>query len=208
MKKIILDLCGGTGSWSKPYKDAGYDVRVITLPKYDILRWREYPEVIEPVEAGEVYGIFAAPPCTMFSFARTRAFTPRDLVRGMKIVRVCMDIIWSSRENGKLKFWALENPKAYLRQFLGKPPLTFNPYEYGDPYLKKTDIWGYFDLPRKNIVEVPEEIKLACREGRRTGKYLPQLPEDYLKPRGDRTETAQKAMTPPGFALAFYKANK
>ncbi len=30
---IILDLCGGTGSWSKPYKDAGYDVRVITLPE-------------------------------------------------------------------------------------------------------------------------------------------------------------------------------
>ena len=26
-KKIILDLCGGTGAWSKPYKDAGYDVR-------------------------------------------------------------------------------------------------------------------------------------------------------------------------------------
>lgn len=22
--KIILDLCGGTGSWSKPYKEAGY----------------------------------------------------------------------------------------------------------------------------------------------------------------------------------------
>ena len=25
--KIILDLCGGTGSWSKPYKENGYDVR-------------------------------------------------------------------------------------------------------------------------------------------------------------------------------------
>ena len=36
-KKIILDLCGGTGSWSKPYKDAGYDVRVITLPEHDVL---------------------------------------------------------------------------------------------------------------------------------------------------------------------------
>ena len=22
--KIILDLCGGTGAWSRPYKDAGY----------------------------------------------------------------------------------------------------------------------------------------------------------------------------------------
>lgn len=30
--KIILDLCGGTGSWSRPYKEAGYDVRLITLP--------------------------------------------------------------------------------------------------------------------------------------------------------------------------------
>lgn len=27
--KIILDLCGGTGSWSKPYKDAGYSKRTI-----------------------------------------------------------------------------------------------------------------------------------------------------------------------------------
>ena len=37
--KIILDLCGGTAAWSNPYKKAGYDVRVITLPEYDV---REY----------------------------------------------------------------------------------------------------------------------------------------------------------------------
>lgn len=30
---IILDLCGGTGSWSKPYAEAGYDVRIID-PKF------------------------------------------------------------------------------------------------------------------------------------------------------------------------------
>lgn len=23
--KIILDLCGGTGAWSKPYAEAGYE---------------------------------------------------------------------------------------------------------------------------------------------------------------------------------------
>ena len=34
--KIILDLCGGTGSWSKPYKEAGYDVWSITLPRWDV----------------------------------------------------------------------------------------------------------------------------------------------------------------------------
>jgi hypothetical protein len=37
--KIILDLCGGTGSWSKPYRDAGYDVRLITLPEYDVFAY-------------------------------------------------------------------------------------------------------------------------------------------------------------------------
>lgn len=201
MSKIILDLCGGTGSWSKPYKDAGYDVRNITLPMYNVFHYIDLvPE--------NVYGILAAPPCTMFSFARTRAITPRDFVKGMKTVKACLEIIWKARERGKLKFWALENPKAYLRQFLGKPPLTFEPYEYGDPYFKKTDIWGYFNLPKKTPVEVPEDIKIACQKGRRTGKYLPKLPEDYLKPENERTETAQKAMTPQGFALAFYKANK
>ena len=60
--KIILDLCGGTGAWSKPYQDAGYDVRIITLPDYDV---RLY---IPPID--DVYGILAAPPCTEFSFAK------------------------------------------------------------------------------------------------------------------------------------------
>ena len=36
-EKIILDLCGGSGSWSRAYQAAGYDVRLITLPDYDVL---------------------------------------------------------------------------------------------------------------------------------------------------------------------------
>jgi len=51
MKKIILDLCGGTGSWSKPYRDNGYDVRVITLPKYDFLE--RYYEETEKASLGK-----------------------------------------------------------------------------------------------------------------------------------------------------------
>ena len=70
MKKIILDLCGGTGSWTRYYPKKDYDVRVITLPDNDV---RTY----EPPK--NVYGILAAPPCTMFSFARMSAKKPRDL---------------------------------------------------------------------------------------------------------------------------------
>ena len=42
-EKIILDLCGGTGAWSRPYKEAGYNVRLVTLPDNDV-RTYEPPE--------------------------------------------------------------------------------------------------------------------------------------------------------------------
>ena len=64
MVKLILDLCGGTGSWSKPQRDNGYDVRVITLPENDVFLY-------EPPD--NVYGILAAPTFTQFSLARSTA---------------------------------------------------------------------------------------------------------------------------------------
>lgn len=159
-KKIILDLCGGTGSWSKYYKNNGYDVRIITLPEYsvtDVVFSDEYMVFNKQnynvndmaIKYNEVYGILAAPPCTMFSIARNdkTAKQPRDLKGGMQIVNACLEIIHNCLYNNfrvgqGLKFWALENPySGYLKRFLGKPALIFQPYEYGDPYTKKTAIW-------------------------------------------------------------------
>jgi len=207
MKKIILDLCGGTGSWSRPYKDAGYDVRNITLPDYDV---RTY----QPPE--NVYGILAAPPCTMFSLARTKAKKPRDLREGMEIVRACLDIIWSCMEIKQdtakkklpLRFWALENPSGMLKYFLGKPVFEFNPYEFGDGYKKRTYLWGWFNEPKKTGGKIlvdspyhslnPEKMKkfdkLASRE---------IAPEMF----GKLTRQERRAITPAGFAKAFFEAN-
>jgi hypothetical protein len=219
MSKIILDLCGGTGSWSKPYKEAGYDVKLITLPKYDLfdthththtrmIEFRNsFTEEIEAVNADEVYGILAAPTCTMFSLARTTAKTPRDFESGMKLVEKCLEIIWYCRasNDSALKFWALENPQGYLRQFLGRPPFTFSPEEYGENYTKKTDIWGYFNISKKNPYRLsPDEQLLSCRNNR----VLPELPDDYIMPEGWNRQAARRSMTSKRFAEAFYKANK
>ena len=94
--KIILDLCGGTGSWSKPFKDKGFDVRVLTLPDFDVEKWREDKEFVELLHSNKVFGILAAPPCTMFSIARNdkTARKPRDMREGMKTVLACLEIIW------------------------------------------------------------------------------------------------------------------
>lgn len=188
--KVILDLCGGTGAWSKPYLDAGYDVRNITLPEHDVRTWTGYIGL-------NVHGILAAPPCTMFSLARTRAKTPRDFKQGMEIVITCLNIIWECRYKNSLAFWALENPMGYLRQFIGKPFFTYNPCDFGDMYTKKTDIWGYFNSPRK--LNQPVFIDKGCKTNNRK---LPSI-TDFT---GSK-QAAKRAITPPGFANAFFKAN-
>ena len=202
--KIILDLCGGTGSWSKLYTEAGYDVRIITLPKYDVFAY-------EPPQ--EVYGILAAPTCTHFSFCRTNAKNPRDLQGSMRLVKRCLQIIWEQQYNllnlnskkTTLKFWALENPRGFLQQFLGNPPLEFSPYEYGDNYKKRTHIWGNFNIPIKNPIECKTK-----KFDKTLLEDLPELPEGFNYDPGCGLDKRQvrRSITPPGFAKAFFEANR
>ena len=196
-EKTILSLCSGTGAWEKPYVEAGYNVISITLPEYDVRTYRP-PE--------NVYGILAAPPCTMFSLARTRAKTPRDFQEGMEIVKACLEIIWKCREtpkykkDGCLQFWALENPVGFLRQFLGYPHFTFDPCDFGATYTKKTDLWGFFNIPKRLPVELSEDEKQRCKVNNRK---LPSISDIT----GSK-QAARRSITPEGFAKAFYAANR
>jgi hypothetical protein len=129
----------------------------------------------------------------------------------MEIVNACLRIIheckyqaWDDGAINSFKFWALENPRGYLRHFLGEPALNFQPWEYGDQHSKSTDIWGHFKIPQKSPVELSEDQK---RLGILNLQGLPELPEDYVIPPGTTRRAARRAITPPGFAQAFFKAN-
>lgn len=201
--KIILDLCGGTGAWSQPYKDAGYDVRVLTLPMFDVTD-RYY---IEQCIAINPYGILAAPPCTMFSRARTTAKTPRDFAGAMKVVKSCLEIIWGSQYENRfgLQFWAMENPAGYLKRFMGNPAFKFHPYDFGDRHSKDTYIWGMFNEPKKNPIKLNEEEILRSRNNTRK---LPPIPENYERDGKMKPVQIRRSITPQGFANAFFKANQ
>lgn len=208
--KIILDLCGGSGSWSKPFAEAGYDVRLITLPDYDV---RTY------IPPKDVYGILAAPPCTEFSVLNCIA-EPRKRNEdvGLEIVKACLDIIFSY---DNLKFWALENPRGFLREAIKNyynknPTLTFQPWEYGDPWTKATDIWGEFNVPQKIYKEwedVPDKLDIYTRPNRGKPNFaflhksaiknIPQL--SWANP---QTDADFRAITPPCFANEFFKVNQ
>ena len=187
--KIILDLCGGTGSWSKPYKDAGYDVRVITLPDFDVCLY---------APPRNVYGVLAATPCDQFSIAKHfhgKGNYTHDFRKGLKVCSACCRIIVTSRP----KFYAIENPaNGLLKKWLGEPDYTFNPWEYGHPYQKNTALWGNFEPPKPTIETKPDGlVKFSMLKSKEI------YPEFYVV--YDRQ--TRRAITPPGFAQAFFRAN-
>ena len=178
---IVLDLCGGSGAWGEPYKDAGYDVRLITLPNHDV-------RLYEPPES--VYGVLSAPPCTHLARSGARWWKHKGqtkLLEGMALVDACLRIVCVTNP----VWWALENPIGRISRYLGEPRLKFDPYEYGDPWTKRTWVWGRFNTPDKHPVEPTM--------GDRTSKIGP------TKSRLDRS--ARRSITPAGFAQAFFEAN-
>lgn len=192
---LILDLCGGTGSWSMPYKEAGYDVRLITLPDQDVRLYR-------PPEG--VHGILAAPPCTMFAISGARwKRTDAQMIDALSIVDACLRIIMVCRP----LFWALENPVGKLIHYIGKYRYTFQPYEYGDPWTKRTCIWGHHNIPQKKpVAPVGQWTGRADTKG--IVDHPEFLPPDWvhkLPPSKDRATL--RSVTPPGFAKAFFEAN-
>lgn len=181
MNRIILDLCGGTGAWSRPYRNAGYDVRIIDPLVNDAdVRLFEIP-------TQSIHGILAAPPCTHFASSGARWWKEKGvkpLLDGLAIVDACLRIILMCEP----QWWALENPVGRLIHYLGSPVMYFHPYDYGDPYTKKTALWGSFN--------VPEEHPVEPIEGSKTHRYSPSEGRWRLR-----------SVTPVGFAKAFFEAN-
>lgn len=200
--KTILHLCADTGSDSKPYKDAGYNV-ILVGSKIGV-------ENYHPPK--DVYGIIANPVCTEFSTARSSG-KARNPEVGMFLVRECQRIIAECNP----RFWVIENPATgRLKDFLGLPKMTYEPWHYGSPWTKKTALWGNFNIPPRkyfNWENVPKIEGLYQRPGRGKPslafmhkshkKYIREF--DIFKVDSDmefRSLCSQK------FAQAFFEVNQ
>jgi hypothetical protein len=179
--RTILDLCGGTGSWSKPYRDAGYDVRLVD-PGFGGEDVRFY------VPPKNVHGVLAAPPCTVFASSGARwPRTTEAMIEGLSVVDACLRIVMVSSP----VWWALENPIGRLARYLGRPRLRFDPCDFGDPWTKRTCLWGEFVLPRQQALP------------RRAAEFW-----GWRKLGGKLERTKRlRSETPPAFAKAFFEAN-
>jgi len=204
MKKIILHLCADTGSDSKPYADD---------PEYEVILIGSKIGVENYHPPQNVYGIFANPVCTEFSTARSNG-KARNPEEGMKLVKECQRII---KEAGDVKFWVIENPaKGVLKNNLGEPVYSYEPWWYGSPWTKKTSLWGKFVIPEREYLKWEDVSKL---EGlyQRPGRGKPSLAfmhKSHIKviPEFSCFEVDSdmefRSLCSQKFAQAFYKANK
>lgn len=201
--KTILHLCADTGSDTKPYKDAGYNV-ILVGSEIGV-------ENYHPPQ--DVYGIIANPVCTEFSTARSDG-KARNPEAGMFLVRECQRIIAGCNPH----FWVIENPATgALRDYLGEPQYQYQPWWYGSPWTKRTALWGKFNIPERVYQEwedVPKLEGLYQRPSR--GKpslafmhksHYHKIPEFQALPE-PQSDMEFRSLCSQKFAQAFFLVNQ
>ena len=184
----VLSLFDYSGNWSRPYREAGYNV--IQIDKKlgtDILTW-DYTQVHE-----EVNKILIAFPCDNYALSGAKHFYRKDHDGTTQKSQELLEII-----RGLLLFfepdtWCLEQPMTRLHKlntWLGEVRFKFNPYDFGDSNQKMTWLFGKFNNPIKT-------------PGKNLGNWM-------FTNRGGKSERTKelRSNTDLGFSYAFFEANK
>lgn len=199
--KTILQLCADTGSDTQIYRDNGYNVilvgSAIGVENY-------HPPA-------DTYGIIANPVCTEFSVA-TGFHNKGDYDKGMFLVRECQRIIAECNPH----FWVIENPATgRLKDHIGQPAMTYEPWHFGSPWTKRTALWGKFNHPAKIYKDWEDVPKLPLYV--RPGRSKPSLA--FLHKSAVRsipefaafspdTDMEFRSLCSQKFARAFYEVNQ
>ena len=145
----LLELFAGTGSVGNVARVLHYEV--VSLDRdmqadiqTDIMDW-DYQSAYEP---GHFDVIWASPPCTEYSIAKTIGI--RDIEGANNIVQRTLDII----DYFQPRWWIIENPQTGLLKqqtiMNNKPFVDVDYCKYGMPYRKRTRQWNNIDewIPR------------------------------------------------------------
>lgn len=226
----VLSLFDYSGVWSDPWYSAGYSrLRVdLSLPEGLYRKGRNDFDLGLDLSDGKaldlllstlwVIGvpdvILAAPPCGCFTRASAWLWSKMDddgrTGDSLRLVDTALSLV----DRMQPTVWALENPpgrlwnpsRTCLRENLGVPKMKFDPWQFGahapeDPtsrMTKKTYVWGNFNVP----------VWSPHPDGKKEyPAHLPPRRRDPIRQMGSRNKR-ERERTPPGFAKAFFLANR
>ena len=165
----LLELFSGTGSVGKVARELGFDVVSLDLKdadvNADILNWN-----FKVFKQNEFDVIWASPPCTEYSIAKTVAVGIRKIDYANSTVKKTIEII---RYFNPL-VWFIENPQTGLlkrQEFMQDFHYFDLDYcKYGFAYRKRTRIWtGGYDqqgniLPREASILTSWKPRPLCKK--------------------------------------------
>lgn len=142
--------------------------------------------------------IIAFPPCTYLTVTGNRWFNYEKY--GDKAIQRMLD------RNDAIKFFmaianadcdkiAIENPVGIMSTKWRKPDQIIQPYQFGDPYEKRTCLWlkGLPTLTPTKIVDIPDRVKF--KSGKTMAKWYANLPKEQ--------RALVRSKTFPGIAKAM-----
>ena len=145
--------------------------------------------------------IIAFPPCTYLTVTGNRWFNVDRY--GEKSLQRCRDRedainFFMAFANADCPRIAIENPVGIMSSAWRKPNQIINPYEFGDPFEKKTCLWlkGLPELQPTNVVDKPPRKQFD------SGKSMPAwYAEAWHLPKEERAKLRSKTF--PGIARAM-----
>jgi len=164
--------------------------------------WHLQMDALEAIKSRKWDLIIAHPPCTYLTVTGNRWFNEERY--GEKAIQRHKDReksinLFMAVVNSDCKYIAIENPVGIISTVWRKSDQIINPYEFGDPFEKKTCLWlkGLPKLRATNIVEPPPRVKFA------SGKSMPTWYADAFKlPKKERAKLRSKTFDGIANAMA------
>jgi hypothetical protein len=191
---MMLSCFDKSAVMAQPWAEAGYLCYCIDLqhPKGErregnIIRVGADMHTWIPPRGDIVFASFF-PPCTDLAVSGARWFKEKGLhclARAISLFARCVDIVKTLECP-----WMIENPVSTISSYWRKPDYTFHPWEYGDPYSKKTCLWV------GNGFVMPEKMPVIPWEGSKMHRLPPTQDRAHLR-----------SLTPAGFARAVFKTH-
>ncbi len=134
--------------------------------------------------------IIAFPPCTHLAVSGAKYFEQKRM-DGRQQQGIDFFVRFVNADCERI---AIENPVGIMSRIYKKPDQIIQPYEFGDPFEKRTCLWlkNLDPLKSTNMVNPPERQKLS------SGKTMPAW---YSKGGKDRQKNRSKTF--PGIAKAM-----
>lgn len=170
----VLIACEESQRVCTAFRDLGFNAYSCDLipTSGDYPQYHIQGNATQIIKSGLWHIVIAHPPCTYLSNAGACRLYPKKGVLNVERYKKGLQAVefFNVFVNAKIKYKAIENPIP--SKIFGLPPYTqtIQPYEYGEPWSKKTCLWLY-NLPPLKPTNIVDDYKpfVSCGTSKNKG---------------------------------------